>query len=66
MACQAVNQASINKTTLEKFKIKFPNITDQNNISNVLTLTDEKIQSIQNKIELTNKFKKGLLQQMFI
>ena len=66
MACQAVNQASINKTTLEKFKIKFPSITDQNNISNVLTLTDEKIQSIQNKIELTNKFKKGLLQQMFV
>ena len=66
MACQAVNQASINKTTLEKFKIKFPNINEQNNISNVLSSADLKIEQLNNEIDLIKKFKKGLLQQMFI
>ena len=66
MACQAVNQASINKSTLEKFIIKFPNIEEQNNISNVLSSSDMKIDQIINEIELTKKFKKGLLQQMFV
>ena len=66
MACQAVNQASINKSTLEKFIVKIPDIKTQNNIANVLTFADEKINGISNQIELTMKFKKGLLQQMFV
>ena len=66
MACQAVNQASINKTTLEKFKIKFPNIDEQNNISNVLSSADLKIERLKNEIDLIKNFKKGLLQQIFV
>ena len=66
MACQAVNQASINKSTLEKFIVKIPNIETQNNIANVLTFIDEKIEEISNQVGLTTKFKKGLLQQMFV
>ena len=66
MACQAVNQASINKSTLEKFIVKIPDFETQNNIANVLSLTDEKINRISNQVDLTRKFKKGLLQQMFV
>ena len=66
MACQAVNQASINKSTLEKFIVKIPDIETQNNIANLLSFADEKIREISNQVDLTMKFKKGLLQQMFV
>ena len=66
MACQAVNQASINKSTLQKFIVKIPDIKTQNDIANVLTFADKKISYVTNQIDLTMKFKKGLLQQMFV
>ena len=66
MACQAVNQASINKSTLEKFIVKIPDIETQDNIANLLSFADEKIRETSNQVDLTMKFKKGLLQQMFV
>jgi type I restriction enzyme S subunit len=67
MACQAVNQASINQTSLKKFPFYIPpTIDEQNKIVNVIDNTDHKINSIGEQILKMKDFKKGLLQQMFV
>lgn len=67
MACQAVNQASINQSSLKKFPFYIPpTIDEQNKIVNVIDDTEHKINSIEDQIIKMEEFKKGLLQQMFI
>lgn len=46
--------------------IELPDIKEQRNISNVLNNIDDKINTEENKYKKLNKFKKGLLQKMFI
>lgn len=67
MACQAVNQASINQSSLKKFLFYIPpTIDEQNKIVNVIDDTEHKINSIEDQIIKMEEFKKGLLQQMFV
>lgn len=67
MACQAVNQASINQSSLKKFPFYIPpTIDEQNKIVNVIDDTEHKINSIEDQIIKMKDFKKGLLQQMFV
>ena len=67
MACQAVNQASINQSSLKKFPFYIPQtIEEQNKIVNILDNIETKIQLIENCLLQMKKFKKGLLQQMFV
>ena len=67
MACQAVNQASINQTSLKKFPFIIPKLkTDQDKIADFLSKIDNKIDYVEQQLEKIKEFKKYLLQQMFI
>ena len=55
---------SINK--LKKLKILLPIIEEQNKISNVLISIDNIVDKEKEKLEKLKKWKKGLLQQMFV
>jgi type I restriction enzyme, S subunit len=49
-----------------KCKVPFPCLSEQEKIGNFLDSLDDKISSLENQFILTQKFKKGLLQQMFV
>ena len=67
MACQAVNQASINQSSLKRFPFYIPpTIDEQNRIVNVIDSAEYKINSIEEQILKMEDFKRGLLQQMFV
>ena len=55
---------SINK--LKNLKILLPVIEEQNKISNILTSIDNIVDKEKEKLEKLKKWKKGLLQQMFV
>jgi type I restriction enzyme S subunit len=60
-------QGNLNKNILYNFIIKIPNsIEEQEKIASFLSLIDKKIDLTQNQITEMEKFKKGLLQQMFV
>jgi len=56
----------INKTEFSKFRIQIPLLTEQTKIASFLSAIDDKINSVNQQIEHTRQFKKGLLQQMFV
>jgi type I restriction enzyme S subunit len=49
-----------------KIEIPFPKLEEQTKIANYLTTLDNKIDGLQQKIEESVEFKKGLLQKMFV
>ena len=51
---------------MAKIKIKFPPLEEQQKISKLFESVDLSIDMLQNKKENVEKFKKGLLQQMFV
>ena len=57
---------SLRMDTLTKMPIELPSFEEQIKIANSLTFTDEKINLAKNDIDVVNKFKKALLQQMFV
>ena len=54
------------KGNLKKVKLKVPCLEEQTKIANFLSSTDNKIEQVQKQLEQTKKFKKALLQQMFV
>jgi len=56
----------LNKKSFENMKFEFPSFNEQKQIGNILSKVDDKIFSIEEMINKTQKYKKGLLQQMFI
>ena len=55
----------LNKKSFENMKFEFPSFNEQKQIGNILSKVDDKIFSIEEMINKTQKYKKGLLQQMF-
>ncbi len=47
-------------------KVNIPSLSEQNQIGRLFLDIDQKIENLNKNIELTNEFKKSLLQQMFI
>ena len=64
LANQAVNQASINQSSLGKIKIYLPNITEQKIITEILINIDNKIKTEILFNEQYKKIKKGLMQDL--
>ena len=50
----------------KKVNVKLPSIEEQEKITNMFVDIDKKLNDINNSIESIQKFKKGLLQQMFV
>ena len=63
---QAAKGITLNNDTLSTIPVLLPSIEEQQKIVDILSNTDIKIQFIQDNIEDIEKFKKGLLQQMFV
>ena len=49
-----------------EIKIPLPSLPEQKKIADFLTTVDNKITQVDQQIEKTTQFKKGLLQQMFV
>ena len=57
---------NIQKSAIENFEVKYPNIEEQNRIANLFSNLDKKIDFETNRLTKLKEYKKGLLQQMFI
>ena len=56
----------INQKSLRMVNVSIPSVPEQTKIANFLTALDRKIESVASQITLTQTFKRGLLQQMFV
>jgi len=56
----------INQKSLKKIIISFPDYTEQQKIADFLTSIDNLIEAKQEQITNAEKWKKGLMQQLFI
>jgi len=56
----------VNKSDMINIKLYLPSLPEQQKIANFLTTVDDKITQVDQQIEKTTQFKKGLLQQMFV
>lgn len=66
LATGTTSVAAIYTKDLLKIKLKVPSLPEQEKIANFLSALDKKIELVSTQITLTQKFKKGLLQQMFV
>ncbi|MFV5502299.1 restriction endonuclease subunit S [Acinetobacter sp. 226] len=60
------SQLVLSLNQLRKIKFRIPCIEEQTKIANFLSAIDEKIEVVAQQIEQAKKWKKGLLQQMFV
>ena len=56
----------LNHSDFYRLKLNYPKLEEQNKIVNYLTALDNKIEAIQQKIDASIDYKKGLLQKMFV
>jgi len=64
--CTGTSYPAINSKDLAKIKIEFPSLPEQQKIANFLSALDEKVAQVGQQIEQAQRFKKGLLQKMFV
>ncbi|ACA56258.1 restriction endonuclease subunit S [Clostridium botulinum] len=63
---QGSTRYNLPKTELMKMMIKVPCFEEQQKIANFLSKIDDKLNKEKEKLDLLKKWKKGLLQQMFV
>lgn len=63
---EASGVPSLSKTTIEKIKVKIPEIEEQQKIADCLSAIDQSINQLTKQIDQSTQFKKGLLQRMFV
>ena len=63
---QGISVIHLYSKHLKILKILLPSLKEQTKIANVLSTTDKKIKTVQTQLTQTQKFKKGLLQKMFV
>ena len=66
IATGTTSVAAIYTKDLIKVKLTIPSLKEQIKIANFLSSIDLKIEQIQKQLDPTKKFKKALLQQMFV
>lgn len=59
-------QGNLNSKIIQNIEIKLPSLNEQNLYSNFFNELDQQIKNKDDQINKYNKFKKGLLQKMFI
>lgn len=64
--CTGTGYPAINSTDLSNIVINVPTEREQNKIANFLSMIDDKINGTDKQLHQTQKYKKGLLQNMFI
>jgi type I restriction enzyme S subunit len=57
---------NISKTNFFTLQIPVPYSKEQSKIANFLTAIDDKIEKVAELVEASEKYKKGLLQRMFV
>lgn len=57
-------QPKLALTRIKTFQIPFPSLTEQQKIAEILSAVDQKINSIDSKIEETQTLKRGLMQRL--
>lgn len=68
--CTGTSYPAINSSDLSKIIIHYPlstipSVSEQKKIANFLTAVDEKLQALKQKKSLLEKYKKGVMQQIF-
>ncbi len=63
---QGSTRYNVSKSSFMKLSIQLPSIAEQNQIANFLCAIVSKIELVNTQIENTRRFKKGLLQQLFV
>ena len=62
-----VGNPKLMNNVMSQISISVPSsLSEQTKIANFLTALDRKIESVSQQIALTQTFKRGLLQQMFV
>lgn len=59
------NQASLSQPDIARFTILTPTVEEQEKIAGFLEVVDEKIEQLQTKKDLLEKYKKGVMQKIF-
>ena len=57
---------TLGQQNFSELQVTFPTLKEQEQIADFMTAIDQKIEAIAKQIELTEQFKKGLLQKMFV
>lgn len=63
--CTGTSYPAINSSDLGKIKISIPTLPEQQKIATFLSAVDKKLQLLSRKKELLEKYKKGVMQQIF-